>query len=65
MWLPANGNWLLGSMGGMLAVTELCLFRFGAIAIWPAERIEAGSWGSRGVVRGGIVKLGLRNYKRM
>jgi hypothetical protein len=61
MWLPANGNWLLGSMGGMTAATELCFFRFGAIAISPAERTGIRSQGSRGMVRGGNVKLGLRN----
>ena len=65
MWLPANGNWLLGSMGGMIAATELFLFYFGAIAIWPTEQTEARSRGRRGVIRGGNVKLGLRNHKRM
>jgi hypothetical protein len=40
MWLPANGNWLLGSMGGMIAATELCLFRFTAIAILQQNKHE-------------------------
>jgi hypothetical protein len=31
IWLPANGSWLLGSIGGMIEATMLCLFRFGAI----------------------------------
>ena len=56
-----NSSWLLGSMGGMIARTELCLFCFGAIAILPAEQTGARSQGSRGVVRGGNVKLGLGN----
>jgi hypothetical protein len=61
MWLPANGNWLLGSMGGMIAAMELCLFCFGAIAVLPVERTGSKSQGNRGVVRGRKVKLGLRN----
>jgi hypothetical protein len=65
MWLLANGNWLLGSMGGMTVATELCLFRFGAIAILLAERTRARSQGSIGVVRGGNVKLGLENQNCM
>jgi hypothetical protein len=61
MWLPVNENWLLGSIGGMMAAMELYLFRFGAIAVLLAERAGSRSQGSRGVVRGGKVKLGLRN----
>jgi hypothetical protein len=51
IWLPANGSWLLGSMGGMIVATVLCLFRFGTIAIFLAEREGSKSQGSRGVVR--------------
>jgi hypothetical protein len=54
-------NWLLGSMGGMITATELCLFCFGTIAILPAERTGARSQGSREVIRGENVKLGLGN----
>jgi hypothetical protein len=32
IWLPAKGNWLLGSMGGMTATDELDAFRLGAIS---------------------------------
>jgi hypothetical protein len=39
MWLPANGSWLLGSMGGMIKTTTLCLFHLGAITISRAERV--------------------------
>jgi hypothetical protein len=63
IWLPANGSWLLGSMDGMIAAMVLCLFRFGAIAIFLAERVGSKSQGSRGVVRRGKVKLGLKNQK--
>jgi hypothetical protein len=29
--VPANGSWLLGSMGGMIAAAALCLFRLGSL----------------------------------
>jgi hypothetical protein len=50
-------------MGGMIAATVLCLFCFGAIAIFLAERARSKSEGSRGVVRREKVKLGLKNQK--
>jgi hypothetical protein len=50
-------------MGGMIAATLICLFRFGAIAIFLAEQAGSKSQGSRGVVRREKVKLGLRNQK--
>jgi hypothetical protein len=62
MWLPANGNWLLGSMGGMTTAAELWFFRLGDIAISLAGRTRAKSEENR-VVRGGNVKLGLRTQK--
>jgi hypothetical protein len=40
MWLSANGNWLLGSMGGIIAAMELCLFRFGTIIILQRNEQE-------------------------
>jgi hypothetical protein len=63
MWLPTKGSWLLGSIGGMIAAKVLCVFRFGAIVVLPAERAGSRSQGSRGVVRGEKGKLGLRNKK--
>jgi hypothetical protein len=60
MWLPANDNWLLGSMGGMTTAAELWFFRLGAIAILPAGRTRAKSEENI-VVRGGNVKLGLNS----
>jgi hypothetical protein len=63
MWLPANDNWLLGSMGGMTTAAELWFFRLGAIAISLAGRTRAKSEENR-VVPGGNVKLGLRTQKR-
>jgi hypothetical protein len=47
MWLPAKGNWLLGSMGGMIAVEEFWLFRLGAISISLANWAEVKSQGSK------------------
>jgi hypothetical protein len=47
MWLPAKGNWLLGSMGGMVATDELWVFRLGAISILLASGDEAISQESR------------------
>jgi hypothetical protein len=46
-----------------MTTAELCFFRFGDIAISPAERTIAKSKENRGVVRGGNVRLGLRNQK--
>ena len=39
MWLPAKGNWLLGSIGGIAAADELEAFLFGAISILLASRV--------------------------
>jgi hypothetical protein len=39
MWLPAKGNWLLGSIGGIIAADELEVFLLGAISILPASRV--------------------------
>jgi hypothetical protein len=47
MWLPAKGNWLLGSMGGMVAADELWVFRLGAISILLASGAKAISQESR------------------
>jgi hypothetical protein len=38
MWLPAKGNWLLGSIGGITAADELEAFLLGAISILQASR---------------------------
>jgi hypothetical protein len=43
MWLPAKGNWLLGSIGGITTADELAVFLLGAISILPASRAE-GEW---------------------
>jgi hypothetical protein len=52
MWLPANGSWLLGSMGGMIAAAVLYLFRLGAIAVFLAGRAGSKFQGSRGAAEG-------------
>jgi hypothetical protein len=41
IWLPAKGNWLLGSIGGITAADELEAFRLGAISTPPANRAGA------------------------
>jgi hypothetical protein len=41
IWLPAKGNWLLGSMGGITATDELDAFRLGTISILLASGTEA------------------------
>jgi hypothetical protein len=41
MWLPAKGNWLLGSIGGITTAKELAIFLLGAISILPISRLEA------------------------
>jgi hypothetical protein len=41
MWLPAKGNWLLGSIGGITTAEELATFLLGAISISPASKVEA------------------------
>jgi hypothetical protein len=42
MWLPAKGNWLLGSIGGITTADELEVFLLGAISILPASRVGSG-----------------------
>jgi hypothetical protein len=39
MWLPAKGNWLLGSIGGITTADELEVFLLGAISILSASRV--------------------------
>jgi hypothetical protein len=41
VWLPAKGNWLLGSIGGITTAEELAIFLLGAISISPASKLEA------------------------
>jgi hypothetical protein len=38
IWLPAKGNWLLGSIGGITAADELVVFLLGAISIFTGEQ---------------------------
>jgi hypothetical protein len=41
IWLPAKGNWLLGSMGGITAADELEAFLLGAISTLLENRARA------------------------
>jgi hypothetical protein len=51
MWLPAKGNWLLGSIGGITTADEPEAFLLGAISILPASRV------------GGELRRGFRSKK--
>jgi hypothetical protein len=44
LWLPAKGNWLLGSIGGITVADELEAFLLGAISILPASRVGGELW---------------------
>jgi hypothetical protein len=51
IWLPAKGNWLLGSMGGITTADELEAFLLGAISTLLANRarieLQRGSGGRK------------------
>ena len=38
MWLPAKGNWLLGSIAGITAADEFTVFLLGAILLFTGEQ---------------------------
>jgi hypothetical protein len=62
MWLPAKGNWLLGSIGGITTADELAIFLLGAISILPASRLEASG---RENSEAGMQKLGHGKQRRL
>ena len=64
IWLPAKGNWLLGSMGGMTATDELEAFRLGAISTSPASGAEAESQKGREGLDAGKQELGHGMWRR-
>jgi hypothetical protein len=55
IWLPAKGNWLLGSMGGITASDELEAFLLGAISTLLANgagvELQRGSGGRKARTR--------------
>jgi hypothetical protein len=55
IWLPAKGNWLLGSMGGITAADELEAFHLGAISTPLVNRsgaeLQRGSGGRKARTR--------------
>jgi hypothetical protein len=55
IWLPAKGNWLLGSMGGITAADEFEAFLLGAISTLLANRarveLQRGSGGRKARTR--------------
>jgi hypothetical protein len=38
IWLPAKGNWLLGSIGGITAADEFAVFLLGVISLFTSEQ---------------------------
>jgi hypothetical protein len=62
MWLPAKGNWLLGSIGGITTADELAVFLLGAISILPASRVEASG---REDSEAGMQELGHGKQRRL
>jgi hypothetical protein len=65
MWLPAKGNWLLGSIGGITVVDELEAFRLGAISIPPANRTGAELQKDREDLEAGKQELGHGKQRRL
>ena len=65
MWLPAKGNWLLGSIGGITAADELEAFRLGAISIPPANRTGAELQNDREDLEAGKQELGHGKQRRL
>jgi hypothetical protein len=51
-------------MGGMIAATVLCLFRFGSIVIFLAERAGSKSQGNRGVCSNGKSEVRAQKPKK-
>ena len=43
MWLPAKGNWLLGSIAGITAADEFAVFLLGAILFLAGETEQEAS----------------------
>jgi hypothetical protein len=64
IWLPAKGNWLLGSIRGITAVDELEAFRLGAISTPPAIRAEAELQKGREGLEAGKQELGHGKKRR-
>jgi hypothetical protein len=62
MWLPAKGNWLLGSIGGITTADELAVFLLGAISILLASRVEASG---REYSEAGMQELGHGKQRRL
>jgi hypothetical protein len=58
IWLPAKGNWLLGSIGGITAADELEAFRFSAISTPQASRARAELQKGREGLEAGKQELG-------
>jgi hypothetical protein len=64
IWLPAKGNWLFGSIGGITAADELEAFRLGAISTPPANRAEAELQKDREGLEVGKHELGHKKQRR-
>jgi hypothetical protein len=65
IWLPAKGNWLLGSIGGITAADELEAFRLGAISTPLANRTGAELQKDREDLEAGKQELGHGKQRRL
>jgi hypothetical protein len=65
IWLPAKGNWLLGSMGGITAADELEAFRLGAISTPTMNIAGAESQKDREDLEAGKQELGHGKQRRL
>jgi hypothetical protein len=65
IWLPAKGNWLLGSIGGITAADELEAFRLGAISTPTVNRAGAELQKDREDLEAGKQELGHGKQRRL
>jgi hypothetical protein len=65
IWLPAKGNWLLGSIGGITAADELEAFRLGAISTPTMNRAGAELQKDRENLEAGKQELGHGKQRRL
>jgi hypothetical protein len=65
IWLPAKGNWLLGSIGGITAADELEAFCLGAISTPTVNRAGAELQKDREDLETGKQELGHGKQRRL
>ena len=65
IWLPAKGNWLLGSIGGITAADELEAFHLGAISTPTVNRAGAELQKDKEDLKAGKQELGHGKLRRL